>query len=64
MKIKTFKHGHATFERLFPSGMYLIQVYIGQELHDKVRCDDYRMALDYWRSFQLIAKRGEHYGNH
>lgn len=26
------------------------------ELHDKVRCDDYRSAMDYWKSFNLIAK--------
>lgn len=65
MRIKTYKNGHATMERLFPSGMYLVQVYIGPELHDKVRCDDYRMALDYWKSFQLIAKRGgENHGSH
>lgn len=58
MRIKTYKNGHATMERLFPSGMYLIEVYIGSELRDKVRCDDYRTALDYWKCFQLIAKRG------
>ncbi len=58
MRIKTYKNGHATMERLFPSGMYLLEVYIGSELRDKVRCDDYRMALDYWKCFQLIAKQG------
>jgi hypothetical protein len=58
VRIKTYKNGHATMERLFPSGMYLIEVYIGSELRDKVRCDDYRMALDYWKCFQLIAKQG------
>lgn len=58
MKIKTFRNGHTTFERLHPSGMYLVQVYIGSELHDKVRCDDYRMALGYLKAFNLIAKRG------
>lgn len=26
------------------------------ELYDKVRCDDYRSAMDYWKSFNLIAK--------
>ena len=26
------------------------------ELHDKVRCDDYRSACDYHRSFKRIAK--------
>lgn len=56
MRIATFKNGHATFERLSPSGYYLIQVYIGSELHDKVRCDDYQMALDYWKSFKKLAR--------
>ena len=26
------------------------------DVHDKVRCDDYRMALDYYRAFSRIAK--------
>lgn len=56
MKIKTFENGYATFEKLFPSGMYLVECYIGAELHDKVRCDDYREAMDYYKSFALIAK--------
>jgi hypothetical protein len=55
-KIKTFKNGYATMEKLFPSGYYLIQCYKGSELHDKIRCDDYRTALDYFKSFSLIAK--------
>jgi len=57
MKIATFKNGHATFERLTPSGMYLVQCYVGSELHDKVRCDDYRDALAYFRAFKAIAKQ-------
>jgi hypothetical protein len=56
MRMATFKNGHATFERLIPSGYYLIRVYIGSELYDKVRCDDYRMALDYWKSFKKLAR--------
>ena len=56
MRVATFRNGHATFERLSPSGYYLVQVYIGSELHDKVRCDDYRMALDYWKSFKKLAR--------
>ena len=56
-KIKAFKNGHASIEKLFPSGYYLVQCYRGSELHDKVRCDDYRMALDYYKSFQAIAKQ-------
>ncbi len=56
MKAKIFENGSATLERLFPSGFYLVQVYIGTELHDKVRCDDYRLALEYFRVFSRIAK--------
>lgn len=56
MKVKVFDNGSATLERLFPSGMYLVQVYVGAELHDKVRCDDYRRALEYFRAFCRIAK--------
>lgn len=26
------------------------------DLHDKVRCDAYRDALEYWRAFNAIAK--------
>jgi hypothetical protein len=57
MKIKTYRNGHTTFERLFPSGFYLIQLYIRGELQDKIRCDDYQSALDYLRSFNQIAKK-------
>ena len=55
-RIKVYKNGHASMERLSPSGLYLVQVYIGTELHDKIRCDDYRAALDYYRAFQSIAR--------
>jgi hypothetical protein len=55
-KIKEFKHGYATFEKLFPSGMYLVQCYIGTELHDKIRCDDYQTAMQYYKAFSNIAK--------
>ena len=38
-------------------GLYECKVYnaVGGLL-DKVRCDDYRMALDYLRSFKKIAQ--------
>jgi hypothetical protein len=26
------------------------------DVHDKVRCDDYRSALTYWKAFNAIAK--------
>lgn len=55
-KIKVFPNGYATLEKLFPSGYYLVQCYKGTELHDKIRCDDYRMALEYYKAFSAIAK--------
>ena len=57
-RLKCYKHGHASMEKLFPSGMYIVQLYIGQDLRDKVRCDDYTMALEYYRAFSRIAKNG------
>ena len=55
-RIKAYDNGHASIERLSPSGMWLVQVYKGSELHDKVRCDDDRSALEYFRAFSAIAK--------
>lgn len=55
MKIKTYPHGHATMERQ-PSGLYLVQCYVGADLRDKVRCDDYRTACEYFRAFCAIAR--------
>lgn len=26
------------------------------DVHDKVRCDTYRSALEYWKAFRAIAK--------
>ena len=56
MKIKEYPNGYATMEKLMPSGMYLVQVRKGTELIDKIRCDSYRMACDYYRAFCAIAK--------
>jgi hypothetical protein len=56
MRIKEYKNGYATFERLLPSGMYLVQLYKGTELADKIRCDTYRAAMDYFQAFARIAK--------
>lgn len=46
-----------SIEKLFPSGMYLVELRnsVG-DLHDKIRCDDYRLACDYFKSFKAIAK--------
>lgn len=56
MKAQAYKNGSASLERLFPSGFYLVRVYKGTELHDSIRCDTYRTALDYYRAFCRIAK--------
>ena len=55
-RINVFKNGHASMEKLMHSGMYLVQCYVGTELHDKMRCDDFRAALEYYRAFCAIAK--------
>lgn len=55
-RIKTFKNGASAY--LGPCG-------IGYEtfarnprgdLIDRMRCDDYRMALDFYRAFQALAR--------
>ena len=56
MKIKEYKNGYATLERLFPSGMYLVQLYKGSEMADKIRCDTYKAAMEYYKAFAKIAK--------
>jgi hypothetical protein len=56
MKVKEYKNGYVTFDRLFPSGMYLVQLYKGSEMIDKIRCDTYRSAMDYFQAFAKIAK--------
>lgn len=58
MTCNEFKNGWSvSFERLFPSGMYMTIVRDGRgEVHDKMRCDDYRTAREYHRAFKAIAK--------
>ena len=58
MKITTFKNGaYVTFEKNLISGFYTVtaKTESGQIL-DKVSADSYRGALEYRRSFSLIAK--------
>lgn len=57
-KRKDYKNGASvSMEKLFPSGMYLIELRnpVG-DLHDKMRCDDYREACAYYKSFGNIAR--------
>ena len=56
MKIKTFANAYTVFERVFPSGMYLVKLYIGDNLSDKILTDEYKSAREYLRAFNAIAK--------
>jgi len=60
MKITEQKNGCRTvFERLSPSGYWCVKLYnAAGNLTDKVRTDDYKNALAYWKTFNLIAKNG------
>lgn len=55
---KVFKSGAAVLmEKLPVSGMYEVKLRSsGGGLINKVRCDDYRMAVEYRRSFSAIAR--------
>ncbi len=57
-KFFTYKNGAtASMEKLFPSGMYLVECRRPDgTLHDKVRCDDYDNACAFLRSFKAIAR--------
>lgn len=54
-KIKVFGDNYASIEF---DGYYIVRVYIGSRLTDKVRTDDYRTAREYFRAFCKIAKNG------
>ena len=56
MKIKEFTNGaYVTFEK--SNGWYcvLLRNPMGN-VHDKIRCDSYADAMNYWKCFQKIAK--------
>lgn len=55
-RMKLYSNGwHAMLEK---SGVWYSAIVRNArgDVHDKVRCDDYRMALDYYRAFSRIAK--------
>ena len=58
MKIWSFKSGaYVALERVSPSGMYIVTVRNPSgDVHDKIKCDDRRMALEYVKAFKKIAK--------
>lgn len=58
MKIKEQKNGnYTTCDR--ENGWYVVRLYKRSgELLDKMRCDTYSGACEYFKSFNLIAKNG------
>lgn len=57
-KFKLFDNdAYASIEKLFPSGMYLVECRGSNgEMLDKMRCDDYQNALAYYKAFCKLAK--------
>lgn len=54
MKLKVYPNGYASIEK--EGYLYTVKVYVGTELHDKVRCDTRKAAQEYFRAFAAIAK--------
>ena len=55
-KIQTYRNGWCV---IMDKGNALYSVIVRNahgDVHDKMRCDDYRDALDYYRSFKAIAR--------
>jgi hypothetical protein len=62
-RVKIYKNGWETYfcktgEVPFPWWYVSVRNAAG-EIHDKVRCDDYRAALEYFRAFNAIAKNAK-----
>ena len=56
-KLKVYRNDWLVMMEPQNNGMYLVMVRAANgEVYDKVRCDDYRNALDYFRAFNRIAK--------
>ena len=56
-KFKVYKNDWTTLLEKQAHGVYLVLVRNSAgDVYDKIRCDDYRTALDYWRAFNAIAR--------
>jgi hypothetical protein len=53
--IKEFRNGNCVVFSKDPC-FYIVKVYIKNELHDRMSCDDYRNARHYYKAFSAIAK--------
>jgi hypothetical protein len=58
IRIKLYpNNAYVTFEKTIPDGYYDLRVRNpAGYLIDRVRCDDYKSALDYYKSFKAIAR--------
>jgi len=55
-KITVYKSGALAFMRRCGIGYETFARNPAGEIVEKMRCDDYRMALEYYRAFKRIAK--------
>jgi hypothetical protein len=57
-KIKLYANGwSAHAEKGSYAGMYTVLIRTAKgDIHDRVRCDDYRMAMEYYKTFCNIAR--------
>ena len=56
MRVKIYKNGwSASLDKAGPLYVAMVRNARG-DVHDKMRCDDYRDACDYYRAFSAIAK--------
>lgn len=56
-KFKAYPDASVIFEKTKSNDTpYLVRLFIGGELHDKMRCDTFQGATEYWRAFNRIAK--------
>jgi len=56
MKITNYKNAYTIFEKIPHNGTYVVALYIGTELKDKMRCDTYSGAREYLKAFNAIAR--------
>ena len=58
-KLKTYRNGWLAMLEKTAShdAPYTVLVRDARgEIHDRIRCDDYRAAVNYWLAFNAIAK--------
>jgi hypothetical protein len=55
-KVKIFKNEWSTHFSRSGSWWCVVVRNARGDVHDKVRCDDYRSAVTYWKAFNAIAK--------